>query len=80
MSPNEEPSEPEAALPLGARVRRELKRHPMAYTVLVLFMLGGTVIFPEIFPGTSRAKGALGGMLLGVWGTLAAVGGKFLDD
>jgi hypothetical protein len=76
-----EPAEVHPIRPtLGARVRRELVQHRMAYIVLVLFMIGGILIIPEIFPEATRTQGALGGIFLGIWAALSAVPQKFIDE
>ena len=78
MTPAESsPSEP---LSLGARVRREISQHRMAYIVLVLFMIGGVFLIPWIFPDATRLQGAFGGMFLGIWAALSAVPQKFIDE
>ena len=61
-------------------VRRELVQHKMAYIVLVLFMVGGILIIPEIFPEATRLQGAFGGIFLGIWAALSAVPQKFIDE
>jgi hypothetical protein len=74
------PSDDEAMLSLAARMRRELVQHRKGYIVLVLFVAGGALLFPMIFPEAGPVRGAIGGFFLGLWASLAAVGGKFFGE
>jgi len=80
MPPEEPNGAPQASPSLAAKLRHELAARPKPYIVLVLLVVGGMVLVPEIFPDATRIQGAFGGLLLGVWGTLAAAGGKFFGD
>lgn len=77
-------SEPETKptpLPTGrlAALRRELRGHAVAYSVLAAFVLGGPLLAKLIFPEAPLGALLLGGIFLGVYAAVCAVPGEFLD-
>ncbi len=62
----------------GSRLSQELRRHPYAYAVVVVFGLAGAVLAPILIPEASPWVGAAGGLAMGVYAALCAVPNKFL--
>ena len=60
------------------RIWQELRRHPYAYAVVVVFAVAGAVLAPILIPEASPWAGAAGGLAMGVYAALCAVPIKFL--
>jgi hypothetical protein len=71
----ESPAEPRSWL---AAAREEIAAHPMAYFVLLLFVIAGPVVTAYLFPQAPRGAGLLGGVAFGVYAALCAMPGRFL--
>ena len=63
---------------LRARVWRELRRHRVAYAVLLAFVLAGPLVTHLIFPEASPWIGVVGGVAFGVWAAACAVPDQFI--
>jgi hypothetical protein len=63
---------------LRARIGRELRRHRLAYAVLLAFVLAGPLVTHMIFPEASPWIGVVGGFAFGVWAATCAVPDQFL--
>lgn len=75
-------SPPEGAAPrdgLLARLRAELRRHWIAYSVLAAFLAIGPILVHLIFPEVSPLLGLVGGLAFGVYAALAAVPDRFFE-
>ena len=59
------------------RIRSEVRARPIAYAVLVVFMLAGPVVTSVVFPDAPLAVGLIGGMAFGAWAAFCAVPGEF---
>ena len=73
----EDPQAEAPATPLS-RVWGELRRHPYAYILTVVFAVSGAVLAPLLFEQASPWMGMAGGLALGVYAALCAVPNKFL--
>jgi hypothetical protein len=62
-----------------AALGRELRAHPIAYSVLGCFMVGGPLLAKLIFPAAPLGALVLGGIFLGAYAAVCAVPGEFLD-
>lgn len=62
-----------------AALRRELRAHRVAYSVLAAFVIGGPLLAKLIFPGAPFGALLLGGIFIGVYAAVCAVPGEFLD-
>lgn len=62
----------------GARVWAELRRHPYAYILTLVFAVAGAVGAPLLFPGATPWMGLAGGLALGIYAALCTVPNKFL--
>ena len=60
------------------RVWHEMRTHPVAYVVLVAFVVAGPLVTSLLFPEAPLAVGVIGGAALGVYAALCAVPGQFL--
>lgn len=65
---------------LPGRVWREVRDHPMAYSVTLVFAVAGAVLTPLILPAASPWLGAIGGFAFGVYAAMCAVPDKFLGS
>ena len=57
---------------------REVRRHPYAYILTIVFAGSGAVLAPLLFPGATPWMGLAGGLALGVYAALCTVPNKFL--
>lgn len=73
MEPESE-SEEEAQPTVG----RYLQERKYAFLILVLFMLAGALIAPNLFPELHPARAALGGVVFGGFCTLCVAANRFL--
>lgn len=71
----ESPEEPRSWL---ASARAEVAEHPMAYLVLLVFVIAGPVVTTILFPEAPRGAGLVGGIALGIYAALCAMPGRFL--
>lgn len=62
-----------------AAVRRELRTHAVAYTILVLFAATGPFVVSWMFPDVSPWVGVVGGLALGIYAALCAVPDRFYE-
>jgi hypothetical protein len=72
--------ETEAPVP-ASRARRaleEVRSRPIAYSVLVAFMIAGFFGAPLLFPDVPTGMAMFGGVLLGVWAAFCALLPEFL--
>jgi hypothetical protein len=56
----------------------ELREHPMAYAVMVAFMVAGPVVTHVLFPEAPFGVGLVGGIAFGAYAALCAMPGRFL--
>ncbi len=79
---DEQANSPATVVPLRrsrpGRLWQELRRHPYAYAVAVVFAVAGAVLAPILIPEASPWMGAVGGLAMGVYAALCAVPNKFL--
>ncbi|MGI9591529.1 MAG: hypothetical protein ACR2P8_09180 [Myxococcota bacterium] len=61
-----------------SRLWREVRRHPYAYILTVVFAAAGAVLAPLLFPAATPWMGLAGGLALGVYAALCTVPNKFL--
>lgn len=61
-----------------SRVWTEVRRHPYAYILTLVFALAGAVLAPLLFPEATPGMGVAGGLALGVYAALCTVPNKFL--
>lgn len=59
-------------------VVREVRGHPVAYSVLFTFLLCGPLLAKLIFPEAPLGALVLGGIFLGAYAAFCAVPGEFL--
>lgn len=59
-------------------VVREVRDHPMAYFVLLLFVIAGPIVTAILFPDAPRGVGVFGGMAFGIYACLCAMPQRFL--
>ena len=84
MSEREPTIEPEidpeetAQRPWHRRVREEVVAHPMAYLVMLAFVIAGPIVTSVLFPEAPRGAGLLGGVAFGAYAALCAMPGRFL--
>jgi len=81
MSSNDDahsPEEARAARSWPAAIAEELREHPMAYAVLVAFVVAGPIVTHVLFPDAPRGVGFVGGAALGAYAALSAMPGRFL--
>lgn len=75
--PAPEPVTPRAGL--LARLRAEVRRHAIAYAVVLAFLVIGPVLVHLIFPDASPLVGLVGGLVFGVYAALSAVPDRFFE-
>lgn len=56
----------------------EVREHPMAYFVLLLFVVAGPVVTHVLFPDAPRGAGLFGGIAFGVYACLCAMPQRFV--
>ena len=61
-----------------SRLWTELRRHPYAYILTIVFAVAGAVLAPLLFPAATPWMGLAGGLALGVYAALCTVPNKFL--
>ena len=61
-----------------SRVWQEVRRHPYAYILTIVFAVAGAVVAPMLFPAATPAMGLVGGHALGIYAALCTVPNKFL--
>jgi len=61
-----------------AAIAEELREHPMAYLVMLAFMIAGPVVTHVLFPGAPRGVGLIGGIAFGVYAALCAMPQRYL--
>ena len=61
-----------------SRIWNEVRRHPYAYILTVVFAVGGAVLAPLLFEAATPGMGLAGGLALGIYAALCAVPNKFL--
>jgi hypothetical protein len=61
-----------------SRLWTEVRRHPYAYIVLVVFAVTGAVVAPLLFPAATPGMGLVGGLALGIYAAICTVPNKFL--
>ncbi len=73
-------SQPERATPLSFKERliAEVRGPPFGYTVLALFVLGGPIVAPFLFPQAPPGAAVVGGIAFGIYAALTAVPQKFM--
>jgi hypothetical protein len=64
---------------LLARLRAEVRRHAIAYAVVLAFLVIGPVLVHLIFPDASPLVGLVGGLVFGVYAALSAVPDRFFE-
>jgi len=62
-----------------ARLRAEMRRHWLAYSILAAFLAIGPILVHLIFPGVSPLLGLVGGLAFGVYAALAAIPDRFYE-
>jgi len=61
-----------------SRIWREVRRHPYAYILTVVFAAAGAIVAPMLFPEATPGMGFAGGLALGIYAALCTVPNKFL--
>jgi hypothetical protein len=61
------------------RLRAEVRRHALAYGILLAFLVIGPVLVHLIFPDVSPLLGVVGGLAFGVYAALSAVPDRFFE-
>jgi hypothetical protein len=62
-----------------AGIRRELRTHVVAYSVLALFAAAGPLVVRFIFPNVTPWVGVVGGLAFGIYAALCAVPDRFYE-
>jgi hypothetical protein len=62
-----------------AALRRELRTHALAYSILALFAAAGPFVVAWLFPGVTPWVGVVGGLALGIYAALCAVPDRFYE-
>jgi len=70
--------ESRAARSWPTAIAEELREHPMAYLVMLLFVVAGPVVTTVLFPDAPRGAGLFGGIAFGVYAALCAMPGRYL--
>lgn len=55
----------------------EVREHPMAYFVLLLFVIAGPIVTRFLFPEAPRGAGLFGGIAFGIYACLCAMPQRF---
>ena len=61
------------------RLRAEVRRHALAYGILLAFLVIGPVLVHLIFPDVSPLLGVVGGLAFGLYAALSAVPDRFFE-
>lgn len=56
---------------------REVREHPFAYFVLLLFVIAGPIVTRSLFPEAPAGLGLFGGIALGIYACLCAMPQRF---
>lgn len=60
-----------------AAAAREVREHPFAYFVLLLFVLTGPIVTHFLFPDAPTGVGVFGGVAFGIYACLCAMPQRF---
>jgi hypothetical protein len=65
-------------VPLRKRVARELREHPIGYTLLGCLLVLGPLLAPLLFPQAPPAAAAAGGLAVGLFAAISSAPQRFL--